>query len=166
MKTFVGIDYHKAFSYGTIVSQSGEILKQGRFGNHPEALARFLDEHAGPDCAAVLEATRNWCVMHDWLEELTGQVTLAHPLKVKAIAEAKIKTDKILANRQRDRRHPPLRLAQKAARLRRTGAEHLRQWRADLPRTDHQVRQQVPAVGNGGGGMAGDAEGRRPARLL
>jgi len=33
--------------------------------------------------------------MHDWLEELAGDVTLAHPLKVKAIAEAKIKTDKI-----------------------------------------------------------------------
>lgn len=95
MKTFVGVDYHKTYSFGTIMSQSGEILKQGRFGNHPEALARFLGEHAGPDCAAVLEATRNWCVMHDWLEELTGQVTLAHPLKVKAIAEAKIKTDKI-----------------------------------------------------------------------
>ncbi len=97
MKTFVGVDYHKAYSYGTIMKQSGEILKQGCFGNHPEALARFLGEHAGPDCAAVLEATRNWCVMHDWLEELTGQVTLAHPLKVKAIAEAKIKTDKIAA---------------------------------------------------------------------
>jgi transposase len=33
--------------------------------------------------------------MHDWLEELVGEVHLAHPLKVKAIAEAKIKTDKI-----------------------------------------------------------------------
>jgi transposase len=95
MKTFFGVDYHKAFSYGTIMSQTGEILKQGRFGNHPEGLARFVGEHGGADCAAVLEATRNWCVMHDWLEDLAGQVTLAHPLKVKAIAEAKIKTDKI-----------------------------------------------------------------------
>lgn len=41
------------------------------------------------------EATRNWTFMHDWLEELIGDVTLAHTLKVKAIAEAKIKTDKI-----------------------------------------------------------------------
>lgn len=95
MKTFVGVDYHKAFSYGTIMSQSGEILKQGRFGNHPDSLASFLGKHGGPERASVLEATRNWCVMHDWLEELTGRVTLAHPLKVKAIAEAKIKTDKI-----------------------------------------------------------------------
>lgn len=94
-KTFVGVDYHKAFSYGTIMTPSGEILKQGRFANHPRAVAGFLGEYAGEDCSAVLEATRNWCVMHDWLEDLTGQVTLAHPLKVRAIAEAKIKTDKI-----------------------------------------------------------------------
>ena len=43
----------------------------------------------------MLEATRNWTVVHDILEELTADVTLAHPLKVRAIAEAKIKTDKI-----------------------------------------------------------------------
>jgi transposase len=42
-----------------------------------------------------MEATRNWTVMYDLLEELVGEVHLAHPLKVKAIAEARIKTDKI-----------------------------------------------------------------------
>jgi len=95
VKTFFGVDYHKRFSYGTIMGETGEILKQGRFGNQPEALERFLGEYGGHACSAVLEATRNWCVMHDWLEEVTGEVTLAHPLKVKAIAEAKVKTDKI-----------------------------------------------------------------------
>ena len=95
MKTFVGVDHHKAFSYGTIMTQSGQILKQGRFGNHPESLSRFLGEYAGSDCSSVVEASRNWTIMHDWLEEQTGQVTLAHPLKVRMIAEAKIKTDKI-----------------------------------------------------------------------
>ena len=33
--------------------------------------------------------------MHDWLEHHTGEVALAHPMKLKAIAEARIKTDKI-----------------------------------------------------------------------
>ena len=33
--------------------------------------------------------------MHDWLEEIVDDVILANPYKVKAIAEAKIKTDKI-----------------------------------------------------------------------
>jgi len=95
MKTYVGVDYHKKFSYGTIMTEEGEIIKQGRFANHPEAVSGFLGEHSGASCSAVLEATRNWTVMHDWLEELVDDVTLAHPLKVKAIAEAKIKTDKI-----------------------------------------------------------------------
>ena len=95
MKTFVGVDYHKAFSYGTIMTQTGQILKQGRFANSPGSVEQFLGGYAAADCSAVLEATRNWCVMHDWLEDVAGEVTLAHPLKVRAIAEAKIKTDKI-----------------------------------------------------------------------
>ena len=42
MKTFFGVDYHKRFSYGTIMGETGEIIKQGRFGNHPESVERFL----------------------------------------------------------------------------------------------------------------------------
>ncbi|MBZ5653446.1 MAG: IS110 family transposase, partial [Acidobacteriia bacterium] len=72
------------------------MLRQGTVENRKEAVTRFLarDDGAG-DSAAVLEATRNWAVMHDWLEGLVDEVHLAHPQKVKAIAEAKIKTDKI-----------------------------------------------------------------------
>jgi len=95
MKTFVGVDYHKRFSYAAIMGEDGEILKEGRFPNTAEAVERFLGKHAGDECASVLEATRNWCVMYDWLEACCGSVTLAHALKVRAIAEAKIKTDKI-----------------------------------------------------------------------
>lgn len=95
MKTYFGVDYHKKFSYGTIMNEKGKILKQGRFSNYPETVDKFLNGYGGDNCYSVLEATRNWTVMHDILEELTSGVTLAHPLKVKAIAEAKIKTDKI-----------------------------------------------------------------------
>ena len=95
MKTYVGIDYHRSYSYGVIMTEEREILKRQRFSNHPKALSDFLGKHAGADCAAVLEATRCWTVMHDWLEERVGEVTLAHPLKLKAIAAARIKTDKI-----------------------------------------------------------------------
>jgi transposase len=42
-----------------------------------------------------LEASYAWEPMYDWLDELVEEVTLAHPLKVKAIASAKIKTDAI-----------------------------------------------------------------------
>ena len=90
---FIGIDFHKATSYLTVLDQHGQIEKQGRIDNNREALAKFLASYQ--DSSAVLEAGRNWVLMYDWLEGLTQKVTLAHPLKVKAIASAKIKTDKI-----------------------------------------------------------------------
>jgi len=95
VKTFVAIDYHKSYSYGTILDPRGQVLRHGRLTNSSDGLAAFLGEHGGEGCHAVMEATRNWMLMHDWLEEQVEQVTLAHPLKVRAIAEAKIKTDKI-----------------------------------------------------------------------
>jgi transposase len=47
---------------------------------------------------AVLEATGNWSYMYDVLEKGIEKVVLAHPKRVKAIAAARIKTDKIDAN--------------------------------------------------------------------
>jgi transposase len=95
MKTFVGIDYHKRFSYATIMAETGKILKSGRICNDPQLLSKFLGSYAHDDCVAVLEAGYNSHVMYDWLDELVDSVTLAHPGKLKAIAEAKVKTDKI-----------------------------------------------------------------------
>jgi hypothetical protein len=44
MKTYIGIDYHKRFSYGTIMTEAGTIVKQARFNNHPDAVAAFLGD--------------------------------------------------------------------------------------------------------------------------
>jgi len=91
---YVGVDHHKKFSYMSIMNEEGIVVKEGRVNNTQEALKRFFGNSDEPK-KAVLEAGRNWTVMHDWLEEELGEVKLAHPKKVKAIAEAKIKTDKI-----------------------------------------------------------------------
>jgi len=96
MKRYVGVDYHKGYSYMTVMDETGKICGQGQVSNQPEAIRDFLTQFGvNGNGAAVLEASRNWTVMHDWLEEMVDEVHLAHPLKVKAIAEAKIKTDKI-----------------------------------------------------------------------
>jgi transposase len=146
MKTFVGVDYHKAFSYGTIMTQTGQILKQGRFANSPGSVEQFLGEYAGDDCSAVLEATRNWCVMHDWLEDVAGEVTLAHPLKVRAIAEAKIKTDKIdattLAHLLRCDLIPAAHVASPAARV----LKRLLRHRMFLVRVQTMVKNRIHTV--------------------
>jgi transposase len=43
----------------------------------------------------ALEATNGWYYFYELLEEHCGQIVLAHPLKTRAIAEARIKTDSI-----------------------------------------------------------------------
>jgi len=93
---YIGVDYHRRFSFMTVMYEKGKIVKEGAVNNSKEAIASFLAQaQCNGNGAAVLEASRNWPVMYDWLEELVDEVRLAHPLKVKAIAEAKIKTDKI-----------------------------------------------------------------------
>ena len=95
MQYYVGVDYHKKFSYLSVMDRKGSVVKEGKVANTKEAVNKFLGKEYSRDTSAVLEAGRNWTVMYDWLEEELDEVKLAHPLKVKAIAEAKIKTDKI-----------------------------------------------------------------------
>ena len=42
-----------------------------------------------------MEASGNWMFVYETIEQYTPQVVLAHPLKTRAIAEARIKTDTI-----------------------------------------------------------------------
>jgi transposase len=80
----------------TVMDETGKICGQGQVSNQPEAIRNFLTRFGvNGNGAAVLEASQNWTMVHDWLEEMVDEVHLTHPLKVKAIAEAKIKTDKI-----------------------------------------------------------------------
>jgi len=95
MPYYVGVDNHKKFSYLSVMDEKGVVVKEGKVVNTKEAVNKFLGKEYTNDTSAVLEAGRNWTVMYDWLEEELDEVKLAHPLKVKAIAEAKIKTDKI-----------------------------------------------------------------------
>ena len=91
---YVGVDHHKKFSYLAVMDEKGMIVREGRVNNTKESVKNFLNRSPEPK-KAILEAGRNWTVMHDWLEEEVGEVKLAHAKKVRAIAEAKIKTDKI-----------------------------------------------------------------------
>ena len=90
----IGVDYHKAYTHLVVQDSGGKVLRSGKVKNDPRSLGNFLAPYL-ENSHAVMEASRNWTVMYDWLDELCDDVVLAHPLKVKAIADAKIKTDKI-----------------------------------------------------------------------
>jgi transposase len=93
---YIGVDYHKSYSYIVVKNEDGLVEQRGNVSNEKEQIRRFIEPYRPGK--AVVEATRNWGVIYDWLEETLDDVALAHPLKVRAIAEARIKTDKISAD--------------------------------------------------------------------
>ena len=90
---YVGLDVHKRVCHGTVMDEEGRVLKRERFNNDPGSLKSFMKDIG--EAKVVMESGYCWQPIYDRLEEAGYDVRLAHPLKVKAIAEAKIKTDEI-----------------------------------------------------------------------
>ena len=91
---FVGVDAHKNTSQITVMDASGQILKRQRVLSRAEDFRQSLAEFSGP-MKAVLEASYCWGPMYDWLDEIADEVVLAHPSKVRAIAEARSRVARI-----------------------------------------------------------------------
>ena len=88
----MGIDLHKSYSYVVVLDDRGEVVDQRRLNN--EEVANYTSG-LGKPIRATYEATRDWQYMYDQLEGRVEELLMAHPKKVKAIASARIKTDKI-----------------------------------------------------------------------
>jgi len=85
---YIGIDYHKRCSYLVVKDEKGKTEQRGNIANTREEYEHLLKPYRPGK--AVLEATRNWGLIYDWLVEILDNVVLAHPLKVRATAEARI----------------------------------------------------------------------------
>jgi transposase len=91
----IGLDLHKHFSRLAVMNDAGEIVERQTLRHDDRAaLVDYFRKLAGK-AIVTLEATRNWYWLYELLEELGVDVRLAHPRKVRLIAEAKIKTDNI-----------------------------------------------------------------------
>lgn len=91
---YVGVDAHKKRSHITVMDEKGQIVCKGDVASSRAGLEGMLGGLERP-MRAVLEASYSWGPIYDLLDELTDDVVLAHPLKVRAIADARIKTDAI-----------------------------------------------------------------------
>lgn len=90
--TYLGIDYHKKDSFVTALDESGKKIFHGRILSDTDSFKSLIKSLPGP-FTAVIEASRTWQVMYEILEELKVPTQVAHPMRVRAIAEAQIKTD-------------------------------------------------------------------------
>lgn len=91
MKRYVGLDVHKQTCHATVMNSRGKVVKQGKFLNEREGFEGFFD--GINDAEVAMEASYCWQPAYAQLERMGYKVKLAHPLKTRIIADAKIKTD-------------------------------------------------------------------------
>lgn len=94
MQQFVGLDIHKNYTKAVVVNGRGKTLMQREFSNEPVEFDRFTGE-LDKNAKIVMEASSCWQYIYDYLDDAGFNIKLAHPLKTKAIASARIKTDAI-----------------------------------------------------------------------
>lgn len=92
---FVGLDVHKRVVQVHILDAKGAQLESFRFDLTADTLKSFARHHLDADTAVALEATTNTWAVLDIVAPFCQRVVVSNPLRTKAIASAKIKTDKV-----------------------------------------------------------------------
>jgi transposase len=90
---WVGVDLHRRRSQIAIIDEHGELTLSRRIINDPGTFTELLGASDGTHVA--LEAAYGWEWLADLMEEAGYDVHLAHPLRTRAIAAARVKTDAV-----------------------------------------------------------------------
>jgi transposase len=88
------VDLHQRFCYLTAVKASGEVLWQRSVVNEPAPLRSLLGSLSEP-AQVVVEACSFWPAFHKAVKEQVARVVMVHPQRVKAIASARLKNDRV-----------------------------------------------------------------------
>jgi transposase len=91
---FYGMDVHKKFIQVCALDEEGQVQRSFRLGATAADIERFAVSISPAD-QVVLEATFHTWAIVSIFKERDRQVVVANPMQVKAIAHARIKTDKI-----------------------------------------------------------------------
>jgi transposase len=89
----VGIDLHRKRSHIAALDESGAQLLARRIVNDGQTFLALL-EGVG-ECRVALKATYGWEWLADMLQDAGYELHLAHPMRTKAIASARVKTDAV-----------------------------------------------------------------------
>lgn len=89
----IGMDVHRSFAQVAILDEK-EVIDNRRVDLEHDAVVAF-GRSLDPDDEVVLEATGNTAAIVRLLKPFVARVVIANPLQVRAIAYARVKTDKI-----------------------------------------------------------------------
>ncbi len=95
MIRFVGLDIHKRVVQACVLDQAGQCVAQHRFNLTRHSLLEFAQQQLTADDRVAVEATTNTWAVVALLKPHVAEVVVSNPLATKAIASAKIKTDKV-----------------------------------------------------------------------
>ena len=91
---WVGIDLHRSRSHVAVLDDGGRERLSRRIINDPQTFLELLAEIDG-ESKIALEATYGWEWLADVLQDAGYELHLAHPLRTKAIASARVKNDAV-----------------------------------------------------------------------
>jgi transposase len=90
----IGLDVHKHFAEVAVLEPGHEIQHSDRIPTTPAALRAFAKTLRSTD-QVVLEASMNTWPIAELLNAHAGRVVVSNPMRTRAIASAKVKTDRI-----------------------------------------------------------------------
>jgi transposase len=90
---YIGIDAHKETRQATVMNEAGDIVERRKVPTRAADLKQFFRKYRGSK--AVLESSTVWEFVYETVSGEGIEVILANPAQVKAISQARIKTDKV-----------------------------------------------------------------------
>src|SRR6266699_1000361 len=91
----VGVDLHQRFCYMTALEARGKIVQAGPVTNERLALRKYFRQFRGQEVQVAVEACGFWPAFREVVEPEVKRLVLVHPQRVKAIASAKLKNDRV-----------------------------------------------------------------------
>ncbi len=96
-KLYLGMDLHKSTSTFCVKDYDGKNYDSCKIVTNPHEVTKYIKKLSGlgKELSLAVEPVSQWYYYADLLQNLGVDVHLANPVKVKAIASARVKTDKI-----------------------------------------------------------------------
>lgn len=90
---YIGIDAHKQTCQATVMDDDGRIIERKKIRTDMTELSEFFSRYK--KSRAVVEACPVWEIVYESGRRAGVEVILANPGQVKAISQARVKTDKV-----------------------------------------------------------------------
>ena len=92
---YVGLDVHKRVVEACFIDTRGKVVHRERFILNRQVLTTFATDVLRPTDYVAFEATTNCWAVADVLRPHVAKIVVSNPMATKAIAQAKVKTDKV-----------------------------------------------------------------------